>query len=952
MAEDRPLFDDEWLPDWLIKAGISFRGPAPEQDQASIGGLTPANPSANVVVPSIPLEVASELANSGTVPTWMQQGPTQNQEIAATVPDWMQRGSPTAPDPSTSALPSWMRHDAEETSTSTAAPDLDALPLPDLETFSASDSPDTAPTQIPTAAAANIDEETLNALPWTPGVSNPLDQPLPIAVTDASWLSETPLPDTTETPASAEIPVPSSSDSGSDLVPDWFAGLGEREQNARPDWFNPVDSAASGSDLHKQIGEATNPPGNEPVISTPAGSDIGSPIDSAALDWMSDLPDLPGFSTVESPSELASQAAPPPTESTSIPIGAADDIPAWMHALGPDESIASPPGESVPDWLADLPRVADQPSDKSPQPDTESADWLVGLQPATASKPVAQPGPETATRDTPSQLDLDKSVSSADIDALMSLPYASQGGTEPAAALAAPLDTSSLSLEESDLDNILGPMPAVAAPEVPAPTETTPKIPPSKKTGLFRVAEARAANTPTEVPEPEVAEVQPATALPEFVTDLRPSDVPVQFKIGGAVEIGVEESPLAQLPDQLRQLRDHALAFKPPEPPPTLSAGPLADLAGPLAAEPVIVRAATSASPSAISVVSAANEPQLRRVELIRRMLEIEGAASQTIGTAKPGSKARPAVRVNVERLVVTLILLAFIIAPFFTHALNVVSSPDTSVPTAAQSAVFNAMDSLTAGQTVLVAFEYGPTGAGELDDLARVLLRDLFKHQVKPVVVSTDFAGAMHAESFLLTFGHDTGELRALNRAPDKPLLARTDYVVLPYLPSGAAGVRTLLNAIYRGGFETQTEFTRDLEGQLSGLNLATDVPALRNAPVIVLAETADDVRNWAEQYRAPADVSAVPARIVLATSAAANATARTYSIALPQTILGPLVGVRDATLYEILRQPNATSTATDRVLQRWQSIGLGALIAAFLLLFGAVVGLLGSFRRREARH
>jgi hypothetical protein len=201
------------------------------------------------------------------------------------------------------------------------------------------------------------------------------------------------------------------------------------------------------------------------------------------------------------------------------------------------------------------------------------------------------------------------------------------------------------------------------------------------------------------------------------------------------------------------------------------------------------------------------------------------------------------------------------------------------------------------------------------------------------------------------LTFGHDANELQALNRTADKPLLARTDYVVLRYLPAGAAGVRTVLSAVYRGGFDAQTEFTLDLEGQPSGLNLESDLTALRTAPVIVLAETPEDVRNWAEQYRAPADVTAAPARIVLATSAAADATARTYSAALPQTIVGPLVGLRDATLYQALRQPPTTFTATDRLLQRWQSVGLGAWAAAGLILFGALFGLLGSLRRREVR-
>jgi hypothetical protein len=671
---------------------------------------------------------------------------------------------------------------------------------------------------------------------------------------------------------------------------------------------------------------------------------------------MSDVPDLPGFSTVESPVETPSQSATPEAQTSSPGANAADEMPEWMRDLTPDESVASATGASASNWLANLPgetaRPPATPSQPAGVPAEDLPDWLVDLQPAAPGEAATVPETASPAPGSPDQFRLDQSVSSADIDALMNMPLDTHVDTQAASSPAMPVASTSLSLEESDLDSILGPLPEAPAPETPPRSEINPK----KKTGLFLIAEARAASAAASPSEPEVAEAKPATALPDFVADLRPSDMPIQFKIGGAVDIGIEEAPLAQLTDQMRQLRDHALAFKPPEPSQAANAGPLADLAGPLAAEPVIVRAATGASPSAISAVAAATDPQLRRVEVIRRLLEIEGDESQAAGAAKVKPTARPAVRLNVERLIISLILLAFIVAPFFTHALNVVAPPNPTALSAAQSAsfnaVFNAIDGLPTGQTpVLIAFEYGPTGAGEMDDLARVLLRDLFKHGAKPIIVSTDFAGAMHAESLLSTFGHDPTELQALNRSSDKPLLARMDYVVLPFLPAGAAGVRTLLNVVYGGAYVTQTAFTSDIEGQPSGLNLQTDLFALRSTPVIVLAETPEDVRNWVEQYRAPPDVSAAPAKIILATSAAADATARTYSKALPQTIFGPLVGVRDATLYQALRQTPLTPNAVDRLLQRWQSIGLGALVAAVLIVVGALFGLLNSFRRREVR-
>ena len=181
---------------------------------------------------------------------------------------------------------------------------------------------------------------------------------------------------------------------------------------------------------------------------------------------------------------------------------------------------------------------------------------------------------------------------------------------------------------------------------------------------------------------------------------------------------------------------------------------------------------------------------------------------------------------------------------------------------------------------------------------------------------------------------------------------MARQDYVVLRYLPAGAAGVRSVVNAIYASSasFNSQTEFTLDVEGQPSGLNVATDLATLQTSPAIVLAETPEDVRNWAEQYKIPAGLPAgtAPARIILGVSAAAAAAARAYSTALSSTVIGPLIGLRDVTLYQVAYQTPVSANGADRLNQRWQSVGLGALVSALLILFGALFSLIGALRRQ----
>jgi hypothetical protein len=559
--------------------------------------------------------------------------------------------------------------------------------------------------------------------------------------------------------------------------------------------------------------------------------------------------------------------------------------------------------------------------------------------PATASGRNTNTSPHNAAAD----LDLSGNVSSADLDALLnSLPTSSPAEPDAPFDMPAPMDFGSISLDDSDLDQILGPMPTPVA-EKPTPVPIVPATPSAsvpRRSG--RSGQAPSADAP-------ISRAQ----IPDSVLEQISSDEPVRFSIG-PVQIAVQESSLSALSDQLRQLRDRAVAFQAPPPSPTATTGPLADIAGTLAIEPIVVQAATVASPAITS--GTATDMQRQRVDVIRHILEmdvvepaISDAAVNAAGIAAK-SAARPAVRIKVDRLIITMLLLLALVAPFFTNVLNVVAPPDASIPTTEQSAVYKSIDSISSGHLALMAFEYGPTGANEMDDLARVLLRDLFKHGVKPVIVSTNFAGAMHADALLNSFGHDVNELKALNRTSDKPLIARQDYVVLRYLPSGAAGVRSVVNAIYFNGFDGQTEFTLDVEGQPSGLNLDKDLPALRDSPAIVLAETPEDVRNWAEQYQTPAgaDAAAPDTRIVLAVSAAAAATARAYSSALDKTIIGPLIGLRDATLYQLARQPPATAGGLDRLNQRWQSVGLGALVAAVLILFGTLFSLFGALRRQ----
>jgi hypothetical protein len=90
-----------------------------------------------------------------------------------------------------------------------------------------------------------------------------------------------------------------------------------------------------------------------------------------------------------------------------------------------------------------------------------------------------------------------------------------------------------------------------------------------------------------------------------------------------------------------------------------------------------------------------------------------------------------------------------------------------------------------------------------------------------------------------------------------------------------------------------------------------------------------------------------------VLLSSASAAAAAQSYASngTSDQRILGPLVGVRDAMLYGTERKQFTTDKAQNLADQRWQSMGVSALFAAVIILFGAALNMIRSLAQRRSK-
>ncbi len=939
-----PLFDDEDLPVWMQASGVTFRGrDVPSDDlvrfarmQTGETGNFPSEPA-----PGMPL-------------TWPITAPTTLQtpvELPPPLPDALPRTPPA------SGPPQWVNDASPSEPLKVEARDLAWLDETPAE--ASSPQPLTDMYGVSDALFGSIENAAVNreaaedaqrVEPMISGTLQDFDLSAVLALPPVEPRQSAPLP-----------PPLLASD-----LPDWITDSGPvNEADASDDLLEALKTAppasmarparATDADLPDWMRDVAPQAANDPPAAEPA------------FDWLNEV--------VPEPDVQAQRAG-------TAPLAFDDDlpdpnaIPDWLR--GDDAGLLAPLDM---DSELSFPATGIDPAKAKPaeaQTDTVSSsdlDAMFGAMPKptgktgalllTGTKPLGAPGtgalqpleppppqppskpsgrlrlPGTGGLRQPDSGSI-RTPGKPSTSGLRSLGAADSQPERPKSgglrALFNPAQAE-VSFDDTTIDELMGPPSSgLRLAEEMAKEEASQRAQ-SEAPSLLR--DSRSIGKLPERPstaQPMPVNLAPAADLPDFVQELRPADAPVEITIGG-VEVGIKEQPLSALNDQLRQLRDHSRELPSSGETTASTEGALAEISGALAAVPFAAQSAQTATP----VRTVLSDLQAKRVRALQALLEVEEPAAP--GTAKRTRRSR----VKLDRMVIAVLLFVVVTLPFLTGYANVMVPPDLANPSPEQAAVFNTLNGIQTAQPVLVAFEYGPSASGELDDLARVLLRELFRRGAVPVVVSTNPAGALHAESLVASLGRNAAELKALGRDEANPLLPRREYVILRYLPSGAAGVRALVNGIYTGGFDTTAQFSTDIQGQ----PIPNLVPAsLASAPVLVLAETSEDVRGWAEQYRPPAlaTTGTTPQKLVFAVAVAADATAHAYAKSRPESIVGPLVGLKDATIYRVLRQVAADSPEAAALLQRWQSVGLAALVAGVLILLGAMFSIIGALRRRGA--
>ncbi len=609
----------------------------------------------------------------------------------------------------------------------------------------------------------------------------------------------------------------------------------------------------------------------------------------------------------------AGPAGPPPVRGLSLPTipspekkppvpeiptgeGEGED---WLAALrataeelkaeGIEEEAPPPAAEveplEIPDWLAELraapPEEAPAPPFEVPPVEEERAvpDWLAELEAAPPEEAPAPPFevPPAEERAVPDWL--------AELEAAPS-----------EEAPAPPFEVPPVE-EERAVPEWLAELEAA-----PPSEEGGPPVPPFAQ-------EEIAGETPPKAPvfiSEEGLAVEEGT-MPEWLAELAPGEVeqapaaapPFPLTEPLAAPPAVEGLVPAEIPKWLEGMRPSAKREAPPEEP-VETRGVLEGLRGTLPAS----RAVEMPEGAAPSLPAAPSAASIARAELLQELL------------SRPPAPARPLAKEQrrdigwvVQRAVVALLLILSIVAPI------AVPIPLFSVPSSpAADRFFNAVQqNVGPDEPVLVAFEYSPAEADEMERVAEPVLRHLLGQGARLIIVSTRPEGPALAERLLARLRPEARQVANLG-----------------YQPGQTAGVQGLLAGLDRRS-DLRTGLPAAQVAAMEGVHTVADV-----AMVVVLAAQPDELRAWVEQVT----LAYPDLPLVAGISARVEPLAAPYLDPGAGQLRGTVAGLAGAAAYE------AHLGAGGRAGFYLNSLGLAQLTVVGLMLVGAAIFLVGGRR------
>ncbi|MCY4465944.1 MAG: SH3 domain-containing protein [Chloroflexi bacterium] len=327
------------------------------------------------------------------------------------------------------------------------------------------------------------------------------------------------------------------------------------------------------------------------------------------------------------------------------------------------------------------------------------------------------------------------------------------------------------------------------------------------------------------------------------------------------------ERPLTELDQRLQALRARSMGGEPKE-----EWQELYDV------DQVLTSPVLQEKPGGIISAVALSQGQQAQVDLLT---EIVGGQSEPDKTPAKRRLVRRAAQslLSIPRLLVSALLLLFVALPYVSsnYAPGALPPDEFAADDPQAAAFYTALDSIAVGDDVLVAVEYGLGAAAELDALTDLALRHIFARGGRAVLATSNPIAFVHAKNIV-------DDIRDRAAQAGMRLMDGHDYLLLRFLPGGALGLRELS--------ENFADVVR-----MSKRDAPTSMPIHSLADMsllLLIADSADDMRNWVEQ----ALPEAGNARLYAAISLAAEPLARAYVEDIDR-FAGLVVGMRAAYTY-----------------------------------------------------
>jgi hypothetical protein len=693
----------------------------------------------------------------------------------------------------------------------------------------------------------------------------------------------------------ADQPTPPPPVQPSEEVPDWLQAIAT-ERPAPPPPVQPPE----------EIPDWLRAAGAEPPPAQP--SQPVEAIDEEVPDWLR--------------AATAEQPAPPPMQPPQ-PVEAVDEeLPGWLEGVAEQPRAETLPQkeeereEELPHWMRDTPPpgpapewlegVAERPKPAPAQPpdEEEEPEWLAELiqeepSPSAEAQPPVQPGMVAAP-------DEEKPEWLGILDTAPGSPPPSAEPGPPTPPPAFDIEALSDTEGEEDMPDWLRAM----QPEGMDLLETPPDARDSSPfvgSPLFDWMQVEVGEDEAPADEQEI-DLDMAD-LPAWMRNLRPTEE------GGVV---AEIVPTARrelfsgpLPAEMESLRAKEIAggLEAEQEERVETSGPLSGLRGSLGAEPIFV---TPSAPEMVRQVVVSDE-QRHQVAILEELLAAEPEGVSVSGVRK--------LALPVDRWAVYLTLLVAMVLPVVL-GLNLFPVPPARTRAANDARL--AIEALPADARVLVAFEYEPDAAGELDASAEAILNHLMTRGATIYALSSKPTGSTIAQSVLERVGSEYDYTYG------------DDWINLGYVSGGAQGVNGLLLGTPSGA---PSPLDRDFRGEPADLG-GTRLAAMNLDMVVVLAARPEDVRVWVEQVGQP---SGIP--MMAAVSASGAPLVYPYW-AQGQQLQGVMAGLIDATAYTAdLRSGQLPASLHGR----WDGLAFGSIAAAGAIAVGGVLAGVSTWRRRQ---